>query len=77
MFNFKKKIQNKAEDGSEINEEGVIVEEGDSLALKIIKGGLAVLAMAATGVLGYLLGRNSDDDDESDTNSEQQETAEA
>lgn len=53
-----------------VNEEVVINEEG--LGKKILKWGLRGLALVATGVAGFLLGRatGNDDDNGNEDNSE-------
>ena len=59
-----------------VNDKDIVIEETESKVHKIIRIGLTALAAVATGVLGFIIGRNvhEDDKDESD-DSEKEDTA--
>ena len=63
-----KKNQEIKEEELKKNEDALIVND-ESKVRKFIKWGLSGLAVVATGVLGFFIGRNSvgDDDEESKT----------
>ena len=59
--------ENEVQETETIETEEVVVAEKESWVKKALKIAAASLAMIATGVVGYFLGRNSNDENSEET----------
>lgn len=75
MMKKNQEAQEKANEGLDTLKDETVIEENESKLHKIIKYGLIGLATIATGVLGFVLGRNNGSEDKEEE-SETEEKAE-
>ena len=70
----KNQENNEQVNGMDTLKEGTIVEEKESKVRKIVKYALIGLATVATGVLGFVFGRNSVGDDKEESSETEEKT---